>query len=325
MSSQVQRAGLRIGDRVRFSGAAWTVIGLAGPLVRLAGPGGTPTEVTLAELTADPDFERADVRDHGPVPPVSPLDGLPEAAAAEALWWERHIVEVLRGLPPDAQPGAVPRPEYDPELVSLTRREQAKAAELTAAGRPVTASAVLAATLFAHESAAFGVDVPAGLGGDLCWRRWSGWVVAGVVRPAEETGERRDGLEQQRVESGLLVGGALGVEAGDEPIPVCPGLVLVLGGLPAGLVACPPPAQRRGAGDGDGAMVVGLGGEGGVHREWPGARPETGGAGLVHGQSRVSSATADRKQSPTREQQPATLGSLAARAAGDLPKLRRVA
>ena len=34
---------------------------------------------------------------------------------------------------------------------------------------------------------------------------------------------------------------------------------------------------------------------------------------------------ADRKQSPTREQQPATLGSLAARAAGDLPKLRRVA
>ena len=142
MSSQVQRVGLRIGDRVRFSGAAWTVIGLAGPLVRLAGPGGTPTEVTLAELTADPDFERADVRDHGPVPPVSPLDGLPEAAAAEALWWERHIVEVLRGLPPDAQPGAVPRPEYDPELVSLTRREQAKAAELTAAGRPVTASAV---------------------------------------------------------------------------------------------------------------------------------------------------------------------------------------
>jgi hypothetical protein len=127
---------------VRFSGAAWTVIGLAGPLVRLAGPGGTPAEVTLAELTADPDFERADVRDYGPLPPVSALGGLPEAAAAEALWWERHVVEVLRGLPPDAPPGAVPRPEYDPELVSLTRREQAKAVELTAAGRPVTASAV---------------------------------------------------------------------------------------------------------------------------------------------------------------------------------------
>jgi hypothetical protein len=111
----------------------------------------------------------------------------------------------------------------------------------------------------------------------FCWRRWSGWAVAGVVRPAEEAGEGRDGLEQQRVESGLLVGGALGVEAGDEPIPLGQGLVLVLGGLPAGLVACPPLAQRRGASYGGGAMVAGLGGEGGVHREWPGAWPETGG------------------------------------------------
>ena len=81
-------------------------------------------------------------RPGGPLPSASPLDGLPEAAVAEALWWERHIVEVLRGLPPNAPPGTVPRPEYDPGLVSLTRRERAKAAELTAAGRPVTASAV---------------------------------------------------------------------------------------------------------------------------------------------------------------------------------------
>ena len=62
---------------------------------------------------------------------------------AGAQWWERHIVEVLRGESPDAQQqGTAPKPEYDPRLVSLTRREQAKAAELTAAGRPVTASAV---------------------------------------------------------------------------------------------------------------------------------------------------------------------------------------
>jgi len=56
-----------------------------------------------------------------PLPSASPLDGLPESAVAEALWWERHIAEVLRGLPPDAPLGAVPRPEYDPGLVSLTR------------------------------------------------------------------------------------------------------------------------------------------------------------------------------------------------------------
>ncbi len=118
------------------------MIGLAGTTVRLAGPDGALTEATVAELASAPDFERVGVRVPGPLPAASPLDGLPEAAVAEALWWERHIVEVLRGLPPDALPGAVPRPEYDPGLVSLTRREQAKAAELTAAGKPVTASAV---------------------------------------------------------------------------------------------------------------------------------------------------------------------------------------
>ena len=136
------RSRLRIGDRVRFQGAEYSVIGLAGTAVRLAGPDGALTEATLAELVSALGFERVGVRLPGPLPPVSLLDGLPEAAIAEALWWERHIVEVLRGLPPDAPPGAVPRPEYDPGLVSLTRRERAKAAELTAAGKPVTASAV---------------------------------------------------------------------------------------------------------------------------------------------------------------------------------------
>jgi hypothetical protein len=118
------------------------VIGLSGAVVRLADAGGTLTEVTLAELVNASDFERVGMPPPSPLPSASPLDGLPEAAVTEALWWERHIVEVLRGIPPDAPPGTVPKPQYDPGLVSLTRRERAKAAELTAAGRPVTASAV---------------------------------------------------------------------------------------------------------------------------------------------------------------------------------------
>ena len=142
MTSPVQAARLRIGDRVRFSGAVRTVIGLSGMVVRLADPGGMLTEVTLAELVNAGDFERVTVPPPAPLPPASPLDGLPEATVAEAQWWERHIVEVLRGIPPNAPPGTAPRPGYDPRLVSLTRREQAKAAELTAAGHPVTASAV---------------------------------------------------------------------------------------------------------------------------------------------------------------------------------------
>jgi len=132
----VQESRLRIGDRVRFSGTVRTVIGLAGTTVRLADPGGILAEVTLAELVAARDFERVGVLPPTPLPSASPLDGLPEEAVAEALWWERHIVEVLRGLPPDAPPGTAPRPGYDPRLLSLTRREEAKAAELTAAGRP---------------------------------------------------------------------------------------------------------------------------------------------------------------------------------------------
>ena len=125
MSRLDARSRLRIGDRVWFRGAERAVIGLAGTTVRLAGPDGALMEATVAELASAPDFERVGVRVPGPLPSASPLDGLPEAAVAEALWWERHIVEVLRGLPPDALPGTVPRPEYDPGLVSLTRREQA--------------------------------------------------------------------------------------------------------------------------------------------------------------------------------------------------------
>ena len=68
------------------------------------------------------------------------LEGLPEAMVEAARWWERHIAEVVYGLPPDAPPGKQPKPQYDPELVSLTAREKAKAGELVAAGHRVSAS-----------------------------------------------------------------------------------------------------------------------------------------------------------------------------------------
>jgi hypothetical protein len=97
---------------------------------------------------------------------------------------------------------------------------------------------VLAAALFAHESAAFGVHVPAGLDVDLlllwlagrlaarravvslaarggCAGVASGWMVAGVAGFAEQVGERGDGFEQQGVDAVLLVGGAVGAELGD--------------------------------------------------------------------------------------------------------------
>jgi hypothetical protein len=134
--------GLGIGDRVRFGGRDQVVIGVSGPAVRLADAGGEVVTVSVSGLLADGDFAVLDAWPRPGMPAVSVLDRLPAEAVREARWWQRHIVEVLTGIPPDAEDGTVPRPEYDPAVVTLTRRERAKAAELTAAGRPVTASAI---------------------------------------------------------------------------------------------------------------------------------------------------------------------------------------
>jgi hypothetical protein len=133
---------LGIGDRVRFSGRDQVVIGVSGTLVRMADTAGEVTAVTVSALLAGGDFAVLGARPRPGMPQVSVLGELPSEAVDEARWWERHIVEVLTGVPPDAEEGTVPRPEYDPGTVTLTGREQAKAAELTAAGHPVTASAV---------------------------------------------------------------------------------------------------------------------------------------------------------------------------------------
>jgi hypothetical protein len=49
------------------------------------------------------------------------------ALLAGARDWERHVVEVETGLPPDADPGTAPRPEYDPAARTVAQRTQAKA------------------------------------------------------------------------------------------------------------------------------------------------------------------------------------------------------
>jgi hypothetical protein len=66
------------------------------------------------------------------------LDGVPEPVAEQARWWERHIVEILTGLPPEHEPTATPKSKYDPAGVSLRQRELAKVAELEATGHEVS-------------------------------------------------------------------------------------------------------------------------------------------------------------------------------------------
>jgi hypothetical protein len=128
---------LRIGDRVVFAGAEWSVVALSGSLVRLMADSGEVTVVAMAYLASAPDFA---VIGAGPSAKVSPeglLESLPRKVADAAREWERHLTEMETGLPPGAAPGTVPRPEYDPVATSLLQRERAKAAELGAGLRTV--------------------------------------------------------------------------------------------------------------------------------------------------------------------------------------------
>lgn len=142
MSARRAPTTLGAGDRVRYDGMVRTVVGVTGTLVRLADAHGAVIALPLAVLQAQEDFALVDARQRAPLPPMGLLEGLPDTVIERAMWWERHILEVLHGLPPDAPPGATPRPGYDPKRHPLTHRERAKAAELTAEGHPVAASTV---------------------------------------------------------------------------------------------------------------------------------------------------------------------------------------
>lgn len=123
---------------MRFGGTVHTVVGISGVLVRLSDELGQGSAMHLPTLMTSPGFE---VVGSGPGRMLPPglLDGLPRGQADRALWWHRHMVEVLTGLPPEAEAGTGPRPEYDPASRSLAEREAAKAAELsTETGRPVS-------------------------------------------------------------------------------------------------------------------------------------------------------------------------------------------
>lgn len=135
--SQVRRGGfLSRGDRVRFRGGSFTVLRLVGTLVVLADELRQMPDlgVHLSELQADPGFAIIGAAPSLRLPATGRLDHLAAHIVEQALWWEGHILEVIRGVPPDAPPGTRPKPQYDPQMNSFAAREQAKADELTAAG-----------------------------------------------------------------------------------------------------------------------------------------------------------------------------------------------
>jgi putative transposase len=133
---------LRVGDWIHCDDDEHQVVALTGTAVRLRSCTGTVSVVLLSFLLTAPGFT---VIGGAPAPTVEPfglLDSLPAELVARAREWEGHLVEVVTGLAPGAGQGAAPTPAYDPSTSTLAQREQAKAAELTAAGRPVSARTI---------------------------------------------------------------------------------------------------------------------------------------------------------------------------------------
>jgi putative transposase len=125
---------LAAGDRVRFRGEVRTVTRLATGVAYLAG---LESAVALRDLFTDPEFAVVTAGSRAPLPPEGLLEGLPAGVTGQARWWERHMAEVVGGLPADAGPDSRPRPGYDPAVTSLRQREIAKTEELRAAGHDV--------------------------------------------------------------------------------------------------------------------------------------------------------------------------------------------
>jgi putative transposase len=128
---------LSVGDRVRFAGREHTVVALADSSVRLVDDAQGASVVLLVHLLASEGFS---VLSTGPVRPLVPasgvLEGLPPEVVERARWWQRHLVELMTGRPPEGPDGVV-LAQYDPQIHSLRQRELTKLAELRAAGAEV--------------------------------------------------------------------------------------------------------------------------------------------------------------------------------------------
>ncbi|WP_328466528.1 helix-turn-helix domain containing protein [Actinoplanes sp. NBC_00393] len=133
----VSGSALRLGDWVRFDGDDHQVVGLNGTAVRLRCSAGAEQVLLIGYLLGASDFCVAGTDRISEVEPFGLLDSLPDDVLATARCWERHVVEVETGLPPDAPPDATPKVEYDPMRHGLAERQRAKAAELGVSYRTI--------------------------------------------------------------------------------------------------------------------------------------------------------------------------------------------
>ncbi|MGE2818042.1 hypothetical protein ACQI5H_23295 [Mycobacterium heidelbergense] len=120
-------------------GAEHQVVALAGTSVRLRSSEGVDQVMLATHLMGSVGFAVIGAQPVAEVEPVGLLETLPSAAVAAVREWERHIVEVETGLPPDAGLGAVCRDGYDPAVTTVSERAATKAAGLGVSVRTVHA------------------------------------------------------------------------------------------------------------------------------------------------------------------------------------------
>lgn len=140
---------LDVGDTVRYDGHTYTVSILHGPRVSLEPREEGVDAVTglLPAIVAADDFAVLDRRgEPRPHPRIlhrsGEFEALPAHVRARAREWERHVKQVLHQQMPNIPAATAPRPEYDPALHTLQERYAAKARQLRALGRDVSAATV---------------------------------------------------------------------------------------------------------------------------------------------------------------------------------------
>ncbi|WP_327180486.1 Mu transposase C-terminal domain-containing protein [Streptomyces sp. NBC_01334] len=127
---------------MRFEGRTWMVAALVGGQVRLIAENGEMAALLLGLLFGDAEFEVVDAPAALQVPPLGLLESLPAPVRERALAWERHVREVETGHPDGSGVSGLVRAGYDPAVRTLAQREEAKAAELSAAGMATSAVTV---------------------------------------------------------------------------------------------------------------------------------------------------------------------------------------
>ena len=133
-----ERPGIvRIGDRVVFSGAEYSVVALSGSLVRLVADSGETAVVAMAYLAGAPDFAVVGAGPRARLSPAGLLEALPERSRRRR---PRMGAAPGRGgdrASPGCGAGHGAGPEFDPVARTLTERAQAKAGELGVSLRTV--------------------------------------------------------------------------------------------------------------------------------------------------------------------------------------------